>query len=74
MVKRGHPVPPGLFIAEDPPEHDMHRLILSRAVTPRRVLALEPRIRELCAEYLDPLVGSGGSTWWTTSARTCRCG
>jgi cytochrome P450 len=60
MVKRGHPVPPGLFIAEDPPEHDMHRLILSRAVTPRRVLALEPRIRELCAEYLDPHVGSGG--------------
>jgi cytochrome P450 len=59
MVKRGHPVPPGLFIAEDPPEHDMHRLILSRAVTPRKVLALEPRIRELCAEYLDPLVGSG---------------
>jgi cytochrome P450 len=59
MVQRGHPVPPGLFIAEDPPEHDMHRLILSRAVTPRKVLALEPRIRELCAEYLDPLVGSG---------------
>ncbi len=57
MVQRGYPIPPGLFIAEDPPEHDMHRLILSRAVTPRRVLALEPRIRELCAEYLDPLVG-----------------
>src|SRR6201992_2470083 len=59
MVQHGIPVPPGLFIAEDPPEHDMHRLLLSRAVTPRRVLALEPRIRELCAEYLDPLVGSG---------------
>jgi len=59
MVQHNYPVPPGLFIAEDPPEHDMHRLILSRAVTPRRVLALEPRIRELCAEYLDPLVGSG---------------
>jgi cytochrome P450 len=60
MVKRGHPVPPGLFIAEDPPAHDMHRLILSRAVTPRRVLALEPRMRELCAEYLDPHVGGSG--------------
>ncbi|EFC85527.1 cytochrome P450 [Parafrankia sp. EUN1f] len=60
MVKAGLPTPPGLFIAEDPPEHDMHRLILSRAVTPRRVQVLETRIRELCAEYLDPLVGSGG--------------
>jgi cytochrome P450 len=60
MVQTKHPVPPGLFIAEDPPEHDVHRLLLSRAVTPRKVLALEPRIRELCAEYLDPLVGSGG--------------
>ncbi|MCK9901602.1 cytochrome P450 [Frankia sp. Cpl3] len=60
MVKAGIQTPPGVFIAEDPPEHDMHRLILSRAVTPRRVLVLEQRIRELCAEYLDPLVGSGG--------------
>ncbi|OHV39167.1 MULTISPECIES: cytochrome P450 [Pseudofrankia] len=58
MVKAGIPTPPGLFIAEDPPEHDMHRLLLSRAVTPKRVLVLENRIRELCAEYLDPLVGS----------------
>ncbi|GAA3226759.1 cytochrome P450 [Actinocorallia longicatena] len=60
MLKSGQKVPPGLFIAEDPPEHDAHRLILSRAVTPRRVLALEPRIRELCAEYLDRHVGGGG--------------
>jgi cytochrome P450 len=60
MVKSGYPMPPGLFIAEDPPLHDMHRLLLSRAVTPRRVMALEPRIRELCAEYLDPHVGGSG--------------
>jgi cytochrome P450 len=60
MIKSGYPVPPGLFIAEDPPEHDMHRLILSRAVTPRRVAALEGRIRELCAEYLDPHLGGSG--------------
>jgi cytochrome P450 len=60
MVRSGYPIPPGLFIAEDPPLHDMHRLLLSRAVTPRRVMALEPRIRELCAEYLDPHVGGAG--------------
>jgi cytochrome P450 len=58
MVKSGAPIPPGLFIAEDPPLHDVHRLLLSRAVTPRKVMALEPKIRELCAEYLDPLVGT----------------
>ena len=28
--------------------------------TPRRVAALEPKIREFCARSLDPLVGAGG--------------
>jgi cytochrome P450 len=28
--------------------------------TPRKVAALEPRIRELCARSLDPFVGAGG--------------
>jgi cytochrome P450 len=28
--------------------------------TPRRIAALEPKIRELCVSALDPLVGSGG--------------
>jgi cytochrome P450 len=58
MIRSGLPNPPGLFIGEDPPEHTMHRGILSRAVSPRRVAALEGRIRELCAELLDPFVGS----------------
>jgi len=57
MIRSGFPNPPGLFIGEDPPEHEMHRNLLSRAVSPRRVAVLEERIRELCAEYLDPLVG-----------------
>jgi cytochrome P450 len=33
---------------------------MSRVFTPRRVAALERRIREFCARALDPLVGSGG--------------
>jgi cytochrome P450 len=33
------------------------RGLVSRAFTPRRVRELEPRIRELCAEHLDPLRG-----------------
>jgi cytochrome P450 len=48
------------MLFEDPPIHDIHRAILSRALTPRRVSDLEPRVRQLCADFLDPFVGSGG--------------
>jgi len=37
----------------------VHRSLLSRVFTPRKVAALEPRIREFCARSLDPLVGTG---------------
>lgn len=47
------------MLFEDPPIHDTHRSILARAFTPRRIAELEPQMRELCAEFLDPLVGSG---------------
>jgi cytochrome P450 len=49
-----------MFIAEDPPIHDLHRGLMSRVFTPRRVSALEGRIREFCARALDPFVGSHG--------------
>ena len=48
------------ILFEDPPVHDIHRRMLTRVFTPRRVSALEPRIRKLCAEHLDPFVGSNG--------------
>jgi cytochrome P450 len=48
------------MLFEDPPIHDIHRSILNRALTPRRVSDLEPRVRQLCADFLDPLVGSSG--------------
>ena len=51
------PVPKGMFIWEDPPQHTMHRGILSRVFTPRRMNELEPQIRRFCVEALDPLVG-----------------
>jgi cytochrome P450 len=50
----------GQMIFMDPPEHTKLRTLVSRAFTPRRISALEPRIREICAELLDPHVGSGG--------------
>jgi cytochrome P450 len=53
-------LPPGLFVFEDPPSHTMHRKLLSRVFTPRRVVELEPKMRAFCARSLDPFVGSGG--------------
>jgi cytochrome P450 len=60
LIKSGIEMPPGVLIFEDPPMHTTHRSLLSRVFTPRKMNALEPQIRELCARSLDPLVGSGG--------------
>jgi len=46
-----------MMIMMDPPRHDRLRKLVSRAFTPRRVAALEARMREMCAEFLDPHVG-----------------
>lgn len=60
LIKSGATLPPGVFIFEDPPVHDVHRGLLSRVFTPRRMNAIEPQVREFCARSLDPLVGAGG--------------
>ena len=60
MIRAGVTAPRGMFIFEDPPVHDLHRGLMSRVFTPRRVAALEKRIRQFCARALDPFVGSGG--------------
>ena len=60
IIKAGITMPPGMFIFEDPPIHDVHRSVLARAFTPRRMAAIEPQVRAFCARSLDPLVGSGG--------------
>jgi cytochrome P450 len=48
------------MIFEDPPNHDLHRGLLTRVFTPRKMNAIEPKVREFCARALDPLVGAGG--------------
>src|SRR6478735_8958926 len=53
-------MPPGVIIFEYPPIHTVHRGLLSRVFTPKKMNALEPRVREYCAASLDPLVGAGG--------------
>jgi cytochrome P450 len=59
LIKSGIEMPPGIVIFEDPPTHTIHRSLLSRMFTPRKVAALEPQIRQYCADALDPLVGTG---------------
>jgi cytochrome P450 len=59
VIKSGVQVPPGVILFEDPPLHDLHRRLLSKVFTPRRMEAIEPLTRQYCARTLDPLVGSG---------------
>jgi cytochrome P450 len=58
LIKANIEIPPGTVIFEDPPIHDIHRKLLARMFTPRKVNGLEPKIREFCAQALDPLVGT----------------
>ena len=57
LIKADIELPPGNLIFEDPPAHDVHRSLLARVFTPKRVADLEPKIREFCADSLDPLEG-----------------
>jgi cytochrome P450 len=59
LIKANLDIPPGLLIMEDPPIHDIHRKLLARMFTPRKIAALEQQIRDYCAQSLDPLVGTG---------------
>ncbi len=59
LIRANVEMPPGIILFEDPPVHDVHRGILSRVFTPKKMLAIEPEVREFCARTLDPLVGTG---------------
>lgn len=43
------------IVSMDPPRHEHVRGILSRLFTPNRIAALEPAVREIVCEHLDPL-------------------
>ena len=58
LIKSGIDLPSGTLIFEDPPIHTAHRRLLSRVFTPKKMNALEPQIREYCANALDPIVES----------------
>ena len=58
IIQAGVELPPGVVMFEDPPPHTMHRGLMSRVFTPRRMAALEDQVREFCVRCLDPLVGT----------------
>src|SRR5437764_6060329 len=60
LIKANIEMPPGVLIFEDPPLHTVHRGLLSRVFTPRKMNALEPKVREFCARCLDPVVDADG--------------
>lgn len=45
-----------MMIATDPPDHARLRTLVNRGFTPRRIAALEPRIRELANHFLDEAI------------------
>ncbi len=50
----------GLIISLDPPRHTMLRKLVSRSFTGRRLAVMEATIRSVCADLLDPHMGSAG--------------
>ena len=59
LIRMNVPIPSGTLIFEDPPLHDIHRKLLARMFTPRKIAVLEAKIRGYCAQSLDPVVGTG---------------
>lgn len=48
------------LIFQDPPLHTKLRGIIMRTFTPRAIADLEPRVRALCRELLEPALARGG--------------
>jgi cytochrome P450 len=60
LIRADFEIPPGIILFEDPPVHDLHRGLLSRVFTPKKMEAIEPQVRAYCGRALDPLVDAGG--------------
>jgi cytochrome P450 len=58
LIRQNNDFPAGTLIFEDPPVHDIHRRLLVRIFTPRRIAMLEPQVRAYCRRALEPILGS----------------
>jgi cytochrome P450 len=52
-IKKGLAVPSGILSFEHPPLHNIHRNLLARMFTARKINALEPKVREFCCRRSD---------------------
>jgi cytochrome P450 len=59
VIRANVEIPPGIILFEDPPLHDLHRGLLTRVFTPKRMEAIEPLVRRYCAALLDSLIDAG---------------
>jgi len=59
IIQGDFDLPSGVVMFEDPPLHDLHRGLMSRVFTPKRMNALEDQVRAYCRACLDPFVGTG---------------
>jgi cytochrome P450 len=60
LIRADFTVPPGLILFEDPPIHDVHRGLMSRVFTPKKMNAIEPQVREFCRRALEPYEDGDG--------------
>jgi cytochrome P450 len=59
MILSGIEIPPGTLLFEDDPAHAIHRSLLSRMFTPKKVERLSQQITTYCVEILDRLDPKG---------------
>lgn len=59
MILSGMEIPPGTVLFEDDPAHAVHRSLLSRMFTPKKVARLSEQITTYCVEILDRLDPNG---------------
>jgi cytochrome P450 len=56
IVSQGYP-PMDTLLTNDPPSHSRFRALVNKAFSARRVLTLEPKIRQISNELIDRFIG-----------------
>ena len=74
MIKSGIDIPPGTVLFEDEPSHGIHRALLSRMFTPKKVGALEAQIQLPLPMSSIPWSAPAASISSSTLVSMCRCG
>ena len=49
-------LPLDTLVSNDPPTHKLYRSLVDKAFTPAKIIALEPRIAEICDDLIDDFI------------------